>query len=425
MFFLCILRVNLRAHRFFAARFDLTTERIIFWTYVAVGPFAWIVFAYLMSVGRERMTKLRQGKYKLPASPPLVSILIPAKDEGSHIRTCIERVLQQDYPAFEVIAINDRSSDDTGAILDELVRSHADSCEAGSDPARVGVKTLRAVHIADLPSGWLGKCHALDEGAKHAKGEWLFFVDSDVKLDPEALSRIAALAIDRKCDAVSITTTIQTEHFIEKLMLPLLAATWITMFMADQTNEDSEPDKALANGQVFLIRADIYNQVGGHAAVKDRIVEDVELMRLMKKSGLKTRFYAGRHLASTRMHTHFKQMLHGWARIFAGTSRGKIWPMLLAMPFFVVCVLSVYPILIGSIIFGATYWLVASLIHFIVMTICMGLMWVWSGNNPIYALLLPISVPIELWILGFSIRRAISGTIDWRGAQLSLRETTS
>jgi cellulose synthase/poly-beta-1,6-N-acetylglucosamine synthase-like glycosyltransferase len=284
---------------------------------------------------------------------------------------------------------------------------------------------LRVVHIESLEAGWLGKCHALQRGTEHAAGEWFFFVDSDVKLQPEALGKMLAYAIDRKIDALSIMTTVETHRFIEKMMLPLLAATWASMFAADQTNEDSEPDRAVANGQVFLIRAEAYRRVGGHACVKDRIVEDVELMRTLKKQGFKTRFLAGRHLASTRMHTHLRQMFHGWARIFAGTSRGRTFPMIAAIAFFIVCLLPAYPAIIYGIIAHDIWWLAAGMTHWLLVTIIAGLVWVWSGNSPAHALLLPISVPIEIAILAFSVRRAISGKVEWRGMSVDLRETSA
>ena len=402
---------------------------LLFWIYIAAGPAAWCIYGYLVVVGRERMTRLKHSRATLPIDPPLVSILIPAKDEGPHIRACVERVLKQDYPAFEVIAINDRSEDDTGKILDDMARAHADLCGVGSDPAGVGVmgsnrSSVRVVHIGLLPLGWLGKCHALERGAEHARGEWLFFVDSDVKLQPNALSQMMALALARTYDAMSITTAIEAERFMERLMLPLLAGTWMTIFAGDQTNEESEQEKALANGQAMLIRTEAYLETGGHAAVKDRIVEDVELMRLLKKNGKRVRFFAGRHLASTRMHTHLKQMFNGWARIFAGTARGRVWPMLITIGFLLFSVLSVYPVFVYAIVAHAKPWLIAAVAHWVAMTTLCCFIWIWTTNSPVYALLLPISVPIEIAILIYSIRKAFSGQIDWRGSSVNLRDTS-
>ena len=441
-----------------------TTERIFFGLYVLCGPVAWVVIAYFITIGRERMNKLKKSRDVLPAEPPLISILIPAKDEGAGIRDCIKRAQSQDYPAFEIIAVNDRSSDDTGRVLDSVVAN----AKAGFDEMReegfdgiptryayesTGRFSIRVIHVDSLPAGWLGKCNALDQGTKHANGDWLFFVDSDVRLQFDALSRMAALAIAREYDALSITTTIETHLFVEKLMLPLLAATWMTMFAGDQTNEDSELEKAVANGQAFLIRRSAYEKVGGHAAVKDRIVEDVELMRTLKLAGFRTRFLAGRELAATRMHTNLKQMFNGWARIFAGTARGHIWQMVLAIGFLVCCVLSLFPALamIGelgktinftwsgspgssfiltsadysvSLSPHASYWLIAALVHWLLMTVLAGLVWFWTGNSVVYALLLPVSVPVEIAILIYSIRKAISGKIDWRGSAVDVRQTS-
>jgi hypothetical protein len=219
-------------------------------------------------------------------------------------------------------------------------------------------------------------------------------------------------------------TALETHRFVEKLMLPLLAGTWATIFAADQTNEESEPDRAVANGQVFLIRKSAYDAVGGHAAVRARIVEDVELMRLLKKSGFKTRFYAGRHLASTRMHTHLGQMFHAWARIFAGTARGSVWPMVMAILFLVICVLSVLPVAVVATALQSVPWAFAAAAHAVLAVIVCGLIWIWSGTNPLYAVLLPISSAIEIAILGFSIRRAMRGSVTWRGVNIALRDSS-
>ncbi|MGC4031371.1 MAG: glycosyltransferase family 2 protein [Tepidisphaeraceae bacterium] len=386
-------------------------QLIFFVLYVLLGPVTWLLVAYFVSIGRERMNKLVRNRDTLPAEPPLVSILIPAKDEGPVIADCIRDVLSQDYPRFEIIAINDRSTDDTGRVLDEVAANAA--------------APMRVLHIDGLPTGWLGKCHALSKGVESARGEWVFFVDSDVRLQPEALSKLAAVALARQYDAISILTRIETHTFIERLMLPLLASTWMTVFQGDQTNEESENEKALANGQVFLIRASAYHKVGGHAAVRDRIVEDVELMRLLKKNEFKTRFLTGPHLAATRMHTSLNQMFNGWARIFAGTARGSVWPMVRTIAFLLFCVMSLLPAAIGVALTNHhAYWALAVGVHWLLMTAVLGFVWRWSGNSPAYALLTPVSVPIEIAILCFSIRRAISGKIDWRGSAVDVRQTS-
>src|SRR5450432_2196410 len=148
-----------------------------------------------------------------------------------------------DYPQFDVIAIDDRSTDETGKILDEI---------AAANPR------LRVIHVHDLPAGWLGKSHALHVGTREVKSDWLLFVDSDVTLEKNALSATLSLAIKRKYDALSILTRLECHRFIERLLLPPLAGAWGVMHTISLTNEDSRKTIAAANGQFFLIRRDVY-----------------------------------------------------------------------------------------------------------------------------------------------------------------------
>ena len=388
-----------------------SAQLILFWSYVVVGPLAWCIYAYLTTVARSRMRKLIESDARLPEDPPHVSVLVPAKDEGDHIATCIERIRRLDYPSLDIVAINDRSEDNTGPVLDALAAGNT------------GVP-LRAVHIGALPLGWLGKSHALHKASMTVESEWILFVDSDVKIQPDALRRMMALTLQRGYDAVSILTAIETRRFVEKLMLPLLASIWAATFTADQTNEDSEKEKALANGQVFLVRTAAYRAVNGHEGVKDRIVEDVELMRALKAKGFRTRFFTGKELASTRMHTHLKQMFHAWARIFAGTARGAIWPMVGSVVFLLLCVLSLYPAIAWAAVTASPWWIAAAAVHAAVMSYLFACVWKWSGNKPAHSFLLPISVPIAIAILLFSIRRAMTGQVTWRGNAVAIKATS-
>ena len=388
----------------------LDPERLIFCAYLCVGPLAWVLMFIGLFMGRARMGGLLRTRATLPPNPPKVTILVPAKDEGAEIRRCIEGILQQDYPDFEVIAIDDRSADETGQIFDEIAHANA---------------KVRVVHIAPgaLPEGWLGKCNALWTASRDATGEWLFFVDSDVTIEPDALARTLALAIQRRYDAVSILTRLECRTFWERLILPLAAASWSVMFTISQTNEDNRTHIAAANGQFFLIRRGAYEAVGGHEAVRDQITEDVELMRLLKGRGFRTRLFMGAPLASTRMHSTLPQMFHGWARIYAGTSRRSPWRIVGAIIFYLLCGLSVYPALawgIAQLLSGFGFArLIASLAHFTLVTAYLAIVYRMSGTRARGALLFPLGGAVMLSIFAFAIRTCYTGRVKWRGTHFS------
>ena len=374
--------------------------------YLLVGPLAWLGYGALLLLGRERMSRLARSRDELPADPPSVSILVPAKDEVAGIERCLTGVLAQDYPNFEIIAIDDRSADGTGAVIDRLAASH---------------QNLDSLHIKPgaLPAGWLGKSHALHAASERAAGDWLLFVDSDVTLRPDALRRTLALAIAREYDAITILTTLETSGFWDRLLLPVLAAAWASMFAISLTNDDRRKTAA-ANGQFFLIRATAYREAGGHAAVRDRIVEDVELARLLKSQGRRVRFLSGGHLASTRMHATLGQMFHGWARIYAGTARRRPARLIAAIGFLLVAGLSVWPALLYGILSANPYWLAAALAHLGLMTLTAALLYRWSGQRAWLAACFPLASIMACGILAFAVRRCATGRVEWRGSQVEL-----
>ncbi|HEY7088854.1 MAG TPA: glycosyltransferase family 2 protein [Tepidisphaeraceae bacterium] len=379
-------------------------------TYLLSGPLPWITLFWGTFVGRLKIGRLLRWNAQVPTegSRPHVTILIPAKDEGAGIRKCLDAVLAQDWPSFDVIAINDRSKDDTGAILDQIAARDS---------------RLKVIHIpaGGLPSGWLGKCHALHVGTREARGEWLFFVDSDVTIAPNALTSALTLCESRSYDALSILTRLECNSFLERLMLPLLAGAWAIMHAVSKTNEDSRPHRAEANGQFFLIRREAYEEVGGHEAVKDQITEDVELMRLLKGNEYKVRLLMGSHLASTRMHSTLHQMFNGWARIYSGTARRRPWRILLTMWFVLTAVFTLYPAIVYGLILMSPVWLGWAAAHWVLMTLYLMLVYYWSGNPPRYALLAPISGAMMLAILAFSLSKCWTGRITWRDTEFAAK----
>jgi cellulose synthase/poly-beta-1,6-N-acetylglucosamine synthase-like glycosyltransferase len=372
--------------------------------YAMLGPAPWLVFGLGMILANGRMNRLKRPIEKLN-SHPSVSILIPAKDEGDRVRVCLDSVLAQDYPNFSVVCIDDRSADNTGEIMDEYERQYP--------------RKLHAIHIPQggLPTGWLGKCNALCAASKSVTSDWILFVDSDVQLQPDALSAVLALAVSRQYDAVSLMTRLECESFLERLVLPLAAASVSAMCLISLTNDDNRPI-AFANGQFFLVRRCAYEAVGGHEAVKDHITEDVALMRILKGAGHRTRLYMGRDFASTRMHATYSQMLSGWGRIYSGVSSRRPWRILGAAAFVMSGLLTYATLLFGAWrVFhtGDPRWLTIAGAHFLIVMIVLMTFYHWSGNRKRFAMLFPLSAPVLLALYLHALKMCRSGQVAWRG----------
>ena len=253
--------------------------------YVILGPVTWILFGILMIMGRRRMMLLKKPVPKAKEPFPRATILIPAKDEGPRIRDCLLSALRQDYPNYHVVAVDDRSTDETGRLMDEVAATE---------------DRLQVLHIphGSLPEGWTGKCNALQQAVKLADGEWLLFIDSDVVISPDSLRAVLRRSESSKYDVLSLWPKLESHSFFEALLVPLAAAGVSMMYLVGLTNKDYMRNVAFANGQFLFIRRSTYDEMGGHAAVKDRFCEDVEIARLLKRQVMRIRIscvtdYAG------------------------------------------------------------------------------------------------------------------------------------
>ena len=372
--------------------------------YLLIGPLPWAALVAAIFLGRSRMMRLKTESHTLPDPPPHVTVIVPAKEESASIAACIDRLLALDYPSFDVIAVNDRSSDDTGAILDALARE---------SPGK-----LRVLHIQQLPDGWLGKSHALHVATREARGEWLLFVDSDVIVEPNSLHDVLAMCAQRKYDAMSILTRLECHTFLERLIMPLAAGAWSIMFAISLTNDDELKKSAAANGQFFLMRRDAYDQIGGHESVREQLIEDVELARLLKSSGKRVRFLFGNHLAATRMHSTWSQMLNGWGRIYSGSARRQTPRIIAAMLFVLIAGFSLFPALCYG--FVNWHWLVVSLVHAGLIAFVVGMIYRGARVPYRYVLFFPISAAALAIFLGHALRLCRTGRINWRGTKFTV-----
>lgn len=254
-----------------------------------------------------------------PDNAPLISVCVPARNEERNIRACVDGLLAQDYPNFEIIVLDDRSTDGTPEILREM------SLESSSLLLEMGIRKEQAppLHIISgsaLPAGWAGKPHALYQAAAAARGEWLCFVDADTFLSPATLSSCYAKAIQTKADMFTIMTFQILGSFWEKTVMPLVMTALSVGFSPRKVNDPARKD-AIANGQFILIKRSVYDAIGGHERVKDNIVEDKAIAEQVKWNGYRLIVADGYLLARTRMYTSLPEMWEGWTKnIYLGLS---------------------------------------------------------------------------------------------------------
>jgi chlorobactene glucosyltransferase len=240
-----------------------------------------------------------------PSNAPLISVCVPARNEERNIRACVEAILAQDYRNFEVIVLEDRSTDGTAGLLRQL-SAHEDK--------------LKVIHGSDLPKGWAGKPHALYQASAVARGEWLCFVDADTFLSPNTLSACYAKAMDTNADMFTIMTFQILGSFWEKVVMPIVMTALSVGFSPRKVNDPQSKD-AIANGQFILIRRSVYDAIGGHESVRDQIVEDKAIAERVKWNGYRLVVANGVSVARTRMYTSLPEMWEGWTKnIYLGLS---------------------------------------------------------------------------------------------------------
>jgi chlorobactene glucosyltransferase len=216
--------------------------------------------------------------------------------------------------------VDDRSTDQTPKILEEFARQV-------SSGSRL---QLQAIRGSDLPPDWAGKPHALAQGAATAQGDWLCFVDADTFARPQLLASALAAAGQWQADLLTLLTDQDLETFWEKVILPLVFTALAFGFPANRVNDPGKPD-AIANGQFILIRREVYQAVGGHQAVRERIDEDRALAALVKHSGYRLLVADGRQLVHTRMYTNLSEIWEGWTKnIYVGL-RDRLWLLILGV----------------------------------------------------------------------------------------------
>lgn len=368
------------------------------WTWIGWAVAAWwVLLLWPVWFGLLQRRRLSDYPPMAPNTPgaPVVSIIVPARDEEQEIESALKSFLALDYPELEIIAIDDRSVDATGAIMDRI---------AATDPR------CRVIHVTALPEGWLGKNHANWLGARAARGEFLLFTDGDVKLQPPTLRHAVQVMLDRRLDHLTLYPDTGEDAFWATALMAYFAMSFSIYTRAALARFRWARRAAVGIGAFNLVRRTAYEAIGAHRRLRFEVADDVMLARLLKQGGFRPDVMLGKPLLFVRWQTGVGGIIRGLEKnAFAGTrfslplaTLGVLLNLLqgLAVPVLAVT--------------GPGQWLFA----FIALTTTLSMLGVAveAGYNPLIALCWPVGALLFAYTVARSTYLTLrSGGVSWRG----------
>jgi len=336
-----------------------------------------------------------------PSDLPMLSIIVPARNEARQIEQCVRSLLAQDHPCFEVIVVDDRSEDDTSAIVERIAK----------DDSRVEL-----IRGEPLPRGWVGKPWALCQGVQRARGEWLLFTDADTIHERNAATASFVYAQTHGLDALSVLTEQIMATPAERVLLPSIL--WIIAFAIGSLSAINDPssESALFNGQYLLVARHAYDAIGGHAAVRNEIAEDLELARLFKRDGrFRTALVASAGLVRVRMYRSLREIWDGFVKNFWVSARDQRALATIGIAL-LTCISPLTPL--ALIVALALHAWPAALV--LALAICATVAGAWPGMHRlglggVSAIYLPFGTAVVVAIFVTSVVRRARGQITWRG----------
>ena len=335
------------------------------------------------------------------ADLPLISVLVPARDEEANIEACVRSLLALNYPHFEVIVLDDHSSDDTYPIL----------CRLRDQDYR-----LRVLIGANLPDDWHGKPFACWQMAQAARGEWLLLTDADCVFAPDALLLALGAAREQAADVVSLVPDLRCEGFWERLIIPLQYFVIFAFLPTWLIRRTSHPWFAAANGAFLFLTRETYFAVDGHRAVRNQMAEDIKFAQHVKRQGKSLWYGDGSRTYAVRMY-------HGFAEVWAGFSKNlfpafsKNLPLMIVVLFLLLNVFVLPPLWVAWARMTNAPWVWLPLLTFQLMAIVrLGLTFRFGRDPGAYFLLNPLAWAVVIAIAVNSAYRALSrhGN-EWKG----------
>lgn len=347
---------------------------------------------------------------------PRVSIIVPARDEAANISRCVRSLVASTYPLFEVIVVDDRSTDDTAALARGVPPGTAERVEV--------------VEGAELPEGWLGKPWACWQGMRRARGDLLLFTDADTVHGPQLLDRAVAEREREGADLLTLAGRQLMGSFWERLVQPHVFLMMLLRFRdLERGVRKGRWRDAIANGQFLLFTRDAYDALGGHEAVRDEVAEDLALAQLVVRRGLRLVPRMAEDDLATRMYRSLGELVRGWSKnlVMGGLQSMAPWLRPFVVPgtlLWIVGMWIVPPVLLALAAGGLASR--ALLPWAALVTVVSALFWAWMTavmKAPArYGLLYPLGAAVLAYIF---LRSWIAGRrIRWKGRSYRLKPLT-
>lgn len=359
---------------------------------------AWFVFGYavlrfiITLVNYVSPLYLKQAK---DITEVKLSVLIPARNEAHNLPRLLKEISQQNYPKFEIIVYNDQSEDDTASVLEEAQKQY---------------QNLKVIHAEGLPEGWAGKNHACYQLAQNASGDYLLFLDADVKVQGNLFMN--AVSRMKKDDLKLLSIFPQQEMCTlgEKITVPIMNWILLSLLPLVLVQKSKRKSLAAANGQFMLFEAEIYKKHQWHQQLKNSLVEDIECIRLMKDNGFKVATLMGNNDVVCRMYSSYEEGINGFAKNFIQFYGNSIF----------VAILNTLIIDLGILFIYFALNIEQFVAYIVIVLIIRMLISKKSNQNTIVNLVLhPLQMTTLLIILFKGIKVKIKKEYQWKGRKIA------
>ena len=379
----------------------------VYWIAGCILALAWFSRIVDAALGMPSIADVTRPEWdRQPAGNPRVSIIVPARNEEHTIEQPLTQLLTLDYDNYEVIAVDDRSTDRTGEIMDRIAASPA------------AHERLKVIHVDGLPSGWLGKTHAMWLASQQATGDWFLFTDADVLFKPQALRRALAYAETERADHLVLFPRMIMKRAGEKMMIAFFQTLFVFGHRPWKVADPKTKDH-MGVGAFNLIRRNVYEAVGTYRALRFEVLDDMKLGKVVKNAGYRQRVVFGEDLISIRWATGAMGVVNNLTKNFFAILSFQWWRALLSCAG--LAFLNLGPFLGIWLPHG---W---ARLPFAFALLCMFLIYLgmsWKSSIPPYYFVLhPISTALFLYITLRSTYLTLGrGGVVWRGTFYPLDE---